>query len=84
MGREEVGEEVSYMQNQAMVPCGDWPNTITNWPSSDNAYPSWSGGYYVPYTQILVTPTDCSGDVHVFPCPHCNKCKCGGATKAKK
>lgn len=33
---------------------------------------------------IQSAPLNCSGDVHVFPCPHCNKCKCGGATKAQK
>lgn len=25
-------------------------------------------------------PTHCSGEVHVFLCPHCDKCKCGKAT----
>ena len=25
-------------------------------------------------------PRECSGDVHVFPCPHCETCECGKAT----
>lgn len=31
-------------------------------------------------------PTVCTGETHVFPCPHCDKCKCGQATvkRAKK
>ena len=46
-----------------------WPQT---WP------------YYVQYPayyQSAPTPVECSGDVHVFPCPHCDKCKCGKARK---
>lgn len=45
-----------------------------NWP-----YNSWP----YPWVNTVITspPTDCFGDVHVFPCPHCDKCKCGGATK---
>jgi hypothetical protein len=35
-------------------------------------------------TTAPVVPQDCSGDVHVFPCPHCDKCKCGKATVSKK
>lgn len=30
-----------------------------------------------------VAQTECSGDIHVFPCPHCNKCKCGKAIKTE-
>ena len=30
-----------------------------------------------------VEPTNCSGDIHVFPCPHCDKCKCGQAVKTE-
>lgn len=26
----------------------------------------------------------CHGDVHYFPCPHCDKCKCGKATLKNK
>jgi hypothetical protein len=28
-------------------------------------------------------PTECSGDVHVFPCKKCGECKCGKAKLAK-
>ena len=37
----------------------------------------------IPYQQIQPFPNPpslCFGDVHVFPCPHCEKCKCGKAT----
>jgi hypothetical protein len=56
-----------------MQPCGDWfpityPNTYPTWPSTTATYVT------VP------PPTHCSGENHVFPCPHCNKCKCGKAT----
>ena len=37
--------------------------------------------YYWPSPSVA---TQCGGEVHVFPCPHCDKCKCGGATKARK
>jgi len=46
-----------------------WPYGQTGW-----IQPSIS---YYPYN---VAPVECSGDVHVFPCPHCEKCKCGKAT----
>lgn len=38
------------------------------------------------YSYPTAPPTVCLGDVHVFPCPHCDKCKCGAATvkRAKK
>ena len=32
------------------------------------------------YYRVIEPPKDCSGDVHVFPCPHCATCKCGQAT----
>lgn len=44
---------------------------------------------YWPYDQrqnyfnqfyIRREPAECSAGVHVFPCPHCDKCKCGKAT----
>lgn len=44
------------------------------WPIQQ--WPYW-GGYY----QVVTPPTTCAGDVHVFPCPHCDRCKCGAATK---
>lgn len=68
------------------------PLTVGNvsvWPNGDNwyypygQYPYGLGNYYW-HTVTPVVPTQCSGEVHVFPCPHCDKCKCGGATKARK
>lgn len=41
-----------------------------------NGYPLYQNGYYY----VTQAPTECCGDVHVFPCPHCEKCKCGAAT----
>lgn len=38
--------------------------------------------YVAPW--IVATPTDCAGIAHVFPCPHCNKCKCGKAQKVSE
>ena len=49
-----------------------------HWPWSPN-----SGTYQNPsvyYYHTVTPPVECSGDVHVFPCPHCEKCKCGAAT----
>ena len=47
-------------------------------------YPLGNGGQttlaYPYYYYTNIAPTECSGDVHVFPCPHCEKCKCGKAT----
>ena len=51
---------------------GYWP--YTSWP-----YTSYPSVWVTPYS-YPVTPVECSGDVHVFPCPHCDKCKCGHAT----
>lgn len=46
-----------------------------------------TGGYGAPWV-VSQPAQECSGDVHVFPCPHCDRCKCGAATvkrqKAKK
>ncbi len=41
--------------------------------------------YIQPYQgwSIPAVPTECSGDIHVFPCPHCDKCRCGKAMKTK-
>lgn len=41
----------------------------------------WPSNYYLHVTQ---PPTVCCDDVHVFPCPHCDKCKCGKATLKNK
>jgi hypothetical protein len=50
-------------------------------------YPYNPGGSAVPFTtgywHVSTPPVECSGDVHVFPCPHCEKCKCGKATVKK-
>ncbi len=40
---------------------------------------------YVPLTDwpivtYLAPPTVGTGDVHIFPCPHCRRCRCGKAT----
>ena len=57
---------------------------ITDWPfgqipphQTQTIYIPPQGQWY-PYWQT--SPTFCAGDVHVFPCPHCDKCKCGKAT----
>lgn len=45
-------------------------------------YPSGQPWYGYPNYQYLYTtvaPTECSGDVHVFPCAKCKECKCGKA-----
>ena len=62
------------MTTGSIVPLGDWwlPNTAPN-----------TGNYYITTTPIPEPPRECSGDVHVFPCPHCDTCKCGDAVKAK-
>jgi hypothetical protein len=62
--------------NQTMTVGGTYfPNS--NWP-----YTSWP---YITYPSVYVSaPVECSGDVHVFPCPHCDKCKCGAATVKRK
>lgn len=63
------------MTTGSIVPLGDiwnqWPNT------------TGTGTYYIHSTPVPEPPRECSGDVHVFPCPHCDKCKCGGATKVQ-
>lgn len=37
-----------------------------------------SGGVTHRYTYTM-PPAECSGDVHVFGCSHCETCKCGKA-----
>ncbi len=32
-----------------------------------------------PWQIVTAAPTVCAGDVHVFPCPHCRRCRCGKA-----
>ena len=60
-------------------------NGLIIWPDYSNGgttvtYP-WQWSYVHPEP-----PRVCSGDVHVFACPHCDKCRCGAAVKkgAKK
>jgi len=51
--------------------------------TSGSVYEPWGTGYVTPsvyYYHTVTPPVECSGDVHVFPCPHCEKCKCGKAT----
>lgn len=71
----------------------DTSTTMTITPYGDvttgATVPMNTGGDYMywPYHQYWypvyqpVTPTQCAGDIHVFPCPHCATCKCGGAEK---
>lgn len=47
--------------------------TSDYWPTT---WPNTSAFYY----HTIEPPRECSGEVHVFPCPHCEKCKCGKAT----
>lgn len=66
-----------------------YPTTITTTGTSigqTGDFPLTTGVsyYYWPYPWNTSPPTECSGDVHVFPCPHCDSCKCGGATKKHK
>jgi hypothetical protein len=67
--------------NTAMTTVGEWLGDTTVQPYGD-FYPS-TGNYYIsPWAQTVIEPPrECSGDVHVFPCPHCDQCKCGGAKK---
>lgn len=65
----------------------DGINTITtNGGTTAGDYWPWlqQPNTYVPpsvyYYHTTLPPVECSGDVHVFPCPHCEKCKCGKAT----
>ena len=46
---------------------------------------TWPSGTGTGLTYYINTEVqrECAGDVHVFPCPHCKKCKCGQAIKAK-
>ena len=46
----------------------------------------WDGSYWYPTYPLTFTtqPTECSGDVHVFPCKRCRTCKCGKATLSAK
>lgn len=68
-------------------PCLPAPTiTVGNcnvWPYGGQA--GGSGGVPTITTYpYYVTPVECSGEVHVFPCPHCDKCKCGQATVKRK
>ena len=50
--------------------------------SFQNCYIDWTPWQYW-YIQAPTPPRECSGDVHVFPCPRCQRCKCGKATLEK-
>ena len=39
--------------------------------------------YSYPQYVVMSVPTECSGDVHIFPCKHCRECKCGKAKLTK-
>jgi hypothetical protein len=60
--------------------------------TTGTAYWPYIGDYYQPahpmttgwITTIPAPPQECSGEVHIFPCPHCDKCKCGKATVSKR
>lgn len=59
--------------------------TITTTSNCWVDYPWNNGGISVTplttgYWHVVEPPRECSGDVHVFPCPHCDNCKCGKAT----
>ena len=43
----------------------------------------WNGYPTYNYLYTTVQPTECSGDIHVFPCAKCGDCKCGKAKLAK-
>lgn len=52
---------------------------VSIWPYDHTFYPQTlpaTTGYW----HVVESPRECSGDVHVFPCPHCATCKCGKAT----
>lgn len=57
-------------------------SSMSVWPYDYYTLPqAWTAptGTYTPYFNVE-PPRECSGDLHVFPCPHCDKCKCGAAT----
>lgn len=75
IGKFEMTTNACAPQNNGLTWTGDtfyFPNAY---------YPTavWPYSWYVPQP-----PTVCCGDVHVFPCPHCDKCKCGAATMKRK
>lgn len=54
----------------------EWPWQLAQ-PFSDPVTTGTVTFYHPP-------PTECSDDVHVFPCKKCGECKCGKAKLAKK
>lgn len=54
---------------------------IQFWPYPYQTYPNYWP--VVQYVYATVAPTECAGDVHVFPCLKCGECKCGKARIAK-
>lgn len=71
------------MQTTLTTTGDTYPNTTVG---NITYYPNYQPYYqtYPTYQWIQAPPLVCSGDVHVFPCPHCDKCKCGSATKLKQ
>jgi len=59
-------------QYQGGATTGLTGNCIQYWPVQ---YPT---GYPI-YIHTTSTPTECSGEVHIFPCQKCGECKCGKA-----
>lgn len=60
-----------------------FPTTTTTTVGQTGDFPLTTGiSYY--YWPNSIQPTECSGDMHVFPCPHCDHCKCGDAIKQAK
>ena len=60
--------------------CVQTVGNLQYWPYP-TTYPIYHPIYY--YYPQIVAPTECIGDVHVFPCAHCGECKCGKAHLAK-
>lgn len=70
--------------NEELMTNGVVPLTVGNtWPGWPGwpGFPidSWASPFYVSWPWYI-TPNDCTGDIHVFPCPTCGTCKCGAAT----
>lgn len=62
------------------TPLGQLAQTITTGNCTIGDYYPWVQNPNTWYYHTVHAPVECSGDVHVFPCPHCEKCKCGKAT----
>lgn len=73
---------IGALTTHSNAPYSNTAGTIQYW---SDTYPAYPFVYTYPTN---LPPQSCADDVHVFPCPHCDKCKCGAATvkraKAKK